>query len=336
MQPSVNANSSQSAPWLEIRPFGLIDSPLGRVRDLIRQSLLSATSAGEAAPLYEYLSRRNGKMIRPGMVLLVGQCLGQITEEHLRAAAMVEMIHDATLLHDDVIDEGRTRRGVPTINSLWGNESAVLLGDFVLSRVFKMAADLEPRVAKILAQTAVHVCEGELRQVLQRHNWQLSESEYIDIITDKSASFFSGCCRLGAVLAAAEPEQVEAASAYGLNTGIAFQIMDDVLDITGDECRMGKGAQSDLDNNKPTLAIIHLLETARDGQRESILTMLKTPASSKGQLAAMVARNGSLGYARERARHYVGKALESLERLPAGEARDALGETARLMADRTA
>ncbi|MBN1505901.1 MAG: polyprenyl synthetase family protein [Sedimentisphaerales bacterium] len=331
----MNSDAPQHAPWMEIRPFRAIDSQLKRVREYISQALLTAATSGELVPLYKHVCERNGKMIRPALVLLVGQCLGEILEEHLRVAAMVQMIHDATLLHDDVLDHGENRRGVPTVNCLWGNESAVLLGDFILSRVFKMAADRESAVARVLAQTAVRVCEGELRQVLQRRNWQLGEAEYIDIITDKSASFFSGCCRLGAMLLQTPQGQIEAASSYGLHAGIAFQIMDDVLDITGDEDRMGKRAQSDFDNSKPTLAVIHLLGTTNARDRETIHEMLKSPADSKCELAAMLARNGSVEYARQRACHYVDKAIEALEPLPAGEARDALAETARLMADRT-
>jgi octaprenyl-diphosphate synthase len=335
MQLPVNSDAPQNAPWTEIQPFRGIDSQLRRVREYIRQALVTTTTAEELVPLYKHLSERNGKMIRPALVLLVGQCLGQLGEEHLHVAAMVQMIHDATLLHDDVVDEGDNRRGVPTVNCLWGNESAVLLGDFVLSRVFKMAAALDSTVAQVLAQTASRVCEGELRQVLQRRNWQLGEAEYIDIITDKSASFFSGCCRLGAMLAHARDEQTEAASSYGLHAGVAFQIMDDVLDITGDENRMGKNAQSDFDNSKPTLAVIHLLGMVGAREREAVHKMLRSPADSKRELAAMLARNGSVEYARQRACRYVDKAIESLETLPAGEARDALAETARLMADRT-
>jgi octaprenyl-diphosphate synthase len=319
---------------MEVRPFRLIDAQLRQVRQCICQSLVTAAAAEKLVPLYDLLIARNGDMIRPGLVLLVGKCLGQIIEGHLQVAAMVQMIHDATLLHDDVVDDGRSRRGVPTVNCLWGNESAVLLGDFVLSRVFRMAAELESPAARVLAQTTMRVCEGELRQVLQRQNWQLSEAEYISIITDKSASFFSGCCRLGAVLAGAAPQQVEAAASYGLHTGTAFQIVDDVLDITGDERRMGKKAQSDFENGKPTLAIIHLLATVHADEREAVCKMLKTPADSKGELAAMLARNGSVSYARERAQQYVAKAVQALEVLPAGEIRDALAETARLMADR--
>jgi octaprenyl-diphosphate synthase len=336
MQLPVNTNAAENVPWIEIRPFRLIDAPLRRVRTYICQSLTSTAAPEELAPLYDHLSARSGKMIRAGLVLLTGKCLGQISEEHLQVAAMMQMIHDATLLHDDVVDDGQSRRGVPTVNRLWGNESAVLLGDFVLSRVFRMAADLESPVAKVLAQTAMRVCEGELRQVMQRRNWQLGEAEYIDIIADKSASFFSGCCRLGAMLARASQEQIEAASSYGLHAGTAFQIMDDVLDITGDEERMGKKGQSDFDNSKPTLAVIHLLERASESEREAAHRLLKTPADSRGELAAMLLRKGSLQYATERAQHYVAKALEALTIFPSGEARDALMDTARLMGNRAA
>jgi len=333
MQSPVNTRVAEDAPWTEIRPFRSIDSQLRQVCECIRQSLL--VQASELTPLYEYLCSRNGKMIRPGLVLLTGACLGRITQEHIRVAATVQMIHDATLLHDDVVDEGSTRRGVPTINNLWGNESAVLLGDFVLSRVFKMTAEFPSPVARVLAQTAVHVCQGELRQVLQKRNWRLRESEYIEIITDKSASFFSGCCRLGAMLAQDREDQIEAASRYGLHSGVAFQIMDDVLDIAGDERRMGKESQSDFDRSKPTLAVIHLLESVGAKERDHIIALLKTPARSKSELAAMLAQNGSMEYARRRAEQYVAMAVHALEALPAGEARGALADTARLMADRT-
>ncbi len=336
MQLPVNTDAPKNAPWLEIRPFHAIDSQLKRVRECISQSLTTATTAEELVPVYEYLVARHGKMVRPGLVLLVGECLGRVTDEHVRVAAMMQMVHDATLLHDDVIDDGQSRRGAPTVNRLWGNESAVLLGDFVLSRVFRMTAELQSPVAKVLAQTAMRVCEGELRQVMQRRNWQLREAEYLDIITDKSASFFSGCCRLGAMLTQASQEQVEAASSYGSHAGVAFQIMDDVLDITGEEGRMGKQLQSDFDHGKPTLAIIHLLDTASASERERIQELLKDPAESRNELAGMLARHGSVRYARERAQQYVDRAIKALESLPAGQARDALAETARLMADRAA
>ena len=327
---------SQNAPWHVIPSFALIAPYLERASDLIYGSLTPPDSAGEMAPLLEHFRARSGKMIRPGLVLLGGACLGSVTDDHVRVAAMVEMIHDATLLHDDVMDDGQTRRGVPTVNHLWGNESAVLLGDFVLSRVFRMTAELDPPVGKVVAETAVRVCEGELRQVSQRRNWQLSEDEYISIISDKSASFFGGCCRLGGLLAHAETAHIEALHRYGLCAGIAFQIVDDLLDIAGNEARTGKTAQCDLNKSKLTLAVIHLLGSVDTAEKEKVHALLDHPEGAKGQLDALLAQHGSMEYAHERARGYVQQAIEALAPLPAGEARDALAETAHFMAHRAA
>jgi len=329
-------STSPSAPWHDIPPFALVASYLGQASELIRRSLVAPQSAGELEPLLEHFLSRGGKMIRPALVLLGGACLGRITDEHVQVAAIVEMLHDATLLHDDVLDDGQTRRGVPTVNRLWGNESAVLLGDFVLSRVFRMAAGLDPPVAKLVAETAVRVCEGELRQVAQKKNWQLSEAEYISIITEKSAAFFGGCCRLGGLLAQAETQQIEALDRYGLYAGIAFQIVDDLLDIDGDEASTGKTSQSDLGKSKLTLAAIHLLETVEASARDQVCALLDRPTDSKRELKDMFQRHGSLDYAHQCARTYVIKATDALKPLPAGDAKQALIETAHFMADRAA
>ena len=329
-------NTSQNAPWHDIPSFAIIAPHLERANDMIHRSLLSPTPTGELAPLLTHFVTRSGKMIRPGLLLLGGACLGTISDEHIRVAAMVEMIHDATLLHDDVIDDGQTRRGIPTINRLWGNESAVLLGDFVLSRVFRMTAELDPPIGRVVAETAVRVCEGELRQVAQKQNWQLTEDEYISIITDKSAAFFGGCCRLGGMLAHAETPYVEALDRYGLYAGIAFQIVDDLLDIAGDEAQMGKAPQSDLNKRKLTLAAIHLLQAVDGKEKEAVYSLLDDPVLSTQRLNEMLRHHGSLDYAHGQARHYVHKATEALELLPSGEARDALAETAHFMANRAA
>jgi geranylgeranyl pyrophosphate synthase len=335
MELPVTMSSPDNAPWREIPSFVRIDAQLAQVNTQIHRSLAAHSAVGELSLFFDHLNARTGKLIRPGLVLLAGECFGPVTEEHIRVSAMVEMIHHATLLHDDVIDDGHMRRGAPTVNRLWGNESAVLLGDFVLSRVFRMTAELDASVARIIAQTAVRVCEGELRQVMQRQNWRLSEAEYLDIITEKSASFFSSCCRLGAVLAHAEEAHVEAVARFGLSAGIAFQIADDLLDIVGDETRMGKTARRDVAKDKPTLAVIHLLDTAEESRKPHVRAMLESGGESRRELAEMLRRGGSLRYAQERAEAYVAKAIQALADLPPGEARDALIETARFMADRT-
>lgn len=174
-----------------IPAFMLINGELRQVKELINEQLLCHPAEIGVGRMVEHLESCGGKMIRPGLVLLAGGAVGRITDKHIHIAAIMEMIHNATLLHDDVIDEGQKRRGQATVNSLWGNQSAVLLGDFLLSKVFKMCADLEPEVLRIIATAAGRTCEGELRQIAQRENWQLSETEYLDIITEKSAAFLA-------------------------------------------------------------------------------------------------------------------------------------------------
>ena len=332
--------------------FRLIDDQLSRVKELINEQLTVSAAPGLAAgvnssarkrwagdinQLLEYVSSRSGKMIRPGLVLLAGRCCGKITDEHIRIAAIVEMIHNATLLHDDVIDEGQRRRGQPTINSLWGNESAVLLGDFLLSRVFKICAELEPQVAGVVAAATIRICEGELRQIVQRQNWQLSESEYVDIITEKSAVLFSSSCYLGCLLAQGTETQGQSLAAFGLNAGIAFQITDDLLDIVGDESKTGKTLGSDADKNKLTLAVIHLLRAVDEKEKNAVINSYlerKNAQYDKDALAERLGRYGSLEYARNRAQEFVAGAERALDGLQESDAKKALIETARFMASR--
>jgi len=307
---------------------------LGRVKELIIEQLTSCN--GSVGELLEHINAQRGKMLRSGLVLLSGSCQGKITDQHIRVAAAAEIIHTATLLHDDVIDEGQKRRGLPTINILRGNESAVLLGDFLLSKASVICADLEPRVNKTIAVTTARVCEGELRQVIQRQNWHLSESEYIDIITEKSASFFSSCCYLGGLLAEASEARVQSLACFGRNTGIAFQITDDLLDIIGDESKTGKTLGSDADKNKLTLAVIHLLNQTDEKGKEVIKSKLNAGVEGKKDVAEMLTLSGSLEYAHKCAEEFVDKAIEALADFKESDAKDALIETARFVVSRGA
>jgi octaprenyl-diphosphate synthase len=313
--------------------FSLINSQLGQVKKLISEQLVAQAKTGDINRLLEsrLVGTRSGKMLRPGLVLLAGASCGRITGEHIRVAAVIEMIHNATLLHDDVIDEGKTRRGLPTINSIWGNESAVLLGDFILGKVFRMCAELEPWVGRTIAAAAVRVCEGELRQITCRQNWQISESQYLDIITEKSAALFSCCCSLGGLLARADEDKVKALSEFGLNAGIAFQITDDLLDIIGDENKTGKTLGSDAGKNKLTLATIHFLKTAEEKEKAELKNML-----NKDAMIELLNRYGSLEYTHKQAMEFAAKAVRALAGLKKTDAKDALIETAKFMADRTA
>jgi octaprenyl-diphosphate synthase len=337
MQPPTQTDISASVPYSKVPAFRLIDEQLSRVRNLINQQLTSHVKAGDINGLLEHISSSSGKMIRPGLVLLAGRCCGKITDKHISVAAIIEMIHNATLLHDDVIDEGKKRRGLPTINSLWGNESAVLLGDFILSHVFKMCAQLESRVSDVIATAAVRLCKGELRQVVQKRYWQLNEAEYIDVITEKSAVLFSSSCFLGGFLAGARESQAKSLADFGLNAGIAFQITDDLLDIAGDESKTGKTLGSDVDKHKLTLAVIHLLKTVDEREKNTIINSFldtRDAQYDKNALLETLDRYGSLEYARNRARESVTAAKRALAGLKQNDAKDALIEIAEFMAGR--
>lgn len=334
MQLPAHSDTSGGFRQSGISAFGLINDELARVKESIVDQLVLSEENGSISRLVEDVNICGGKLIRPALVLLAGKTVGQITDEHIRVAAILELIHNATLLHDDVIDDGQKRRGAPTTNTLWGNEAAVLLGDFLLSRVFKMCADLRPQVTKIVAATAARICEGELRQIVEKQNWQLSESEYIDIITDKSAALFSSCCHLGGLLAGASEVQIWSLSGFGLNTGIAFQITDDLFDIIGDEGKTGKTLGSDVDKNKLTLAVIHLLSKVREGEKSDVMGKLNAWGENKKLLVEVLKSRGSLEYTHSRARWFTAKAVGSLANLGQSEAKDALIETAGFVADR--
>jgi octaprenyl-diphosphate synthase len=334
----------------DVPALRLIAEPLKRVEKLIHQQLsehcpaISGLSSSSTKPrpadvnrLLEHIGSNSGKMIRPGLVLLAAQCCGGITDQHIQTAAIIEMIHNATLLHDDVIDEGRTRRGLPTVNSLWGNETAVLLGDLLLSRVFMMSAELGGPAAKVIAAAAVRLCEGELRQAVQKEDWRLSEPEYLDVITEKSAVLFSSACYLGGLLANAAEAQARSLAEFGLNAGIAFQITDDLLDIVGDERRTGKTLGSDIGTHKLTLALIHLLRTANESDKKVVIASYLEDRPTQRDMDALVKmleRYGSLEYARSRTREFVATAIHALNGLEQNAARNALVETAEFMADR--
>lgn len=326
-----------------IPAFRLIKDELVRVRKLIDEQVADCPDEAWLSRLSGQLSNCGGKMLRPRLLLLSGALFGAVTDKHIRVAAIIEMIHNAALLHDDVIDEGEQRRGGPTVNNLWGNESAVLLGDFLLSKVFEMCADLEPEVTGIIAGATVGTCRGELRQVIQRHNWQLSEAEYIEIITEKTAGLFGSCCLLGGLMSGASEDEVCALADFGLNLGIAFQITDDLLDITGDESKAGKTLGRDVDKNKPTLPVIHLLRAVDDGERNAVIDLfsqahntyrhgeksqcsMRKARYNRDTIKEMLRSYGSLEYAHNRGQEFVAKAIASLAELKDSDAKNALIE----------
>ena len=314
--------------------FSVIDKHLLRVKKLIKSQLSMCPGDVKIQRLLSDFRSCSGKMLRPRLVLLSGAACGRINQQHIKIAAIVEMIHNATLLHDDVIDDGQIRRGAATINILWGNEPAVLLGDFILTRVSKMCADLDPEINKAIALTTARICEGELRQVLQKQNWDLSEADFIKIITEKSAALFETCCFLGANLADADPKTAKSLGRFGLNTGIAFQIADDILDIVGSEAKMGKTLGADRQKNKPTLALVHLLTTLNQKEKKALKKKLNETCLDQKELKKMLKSSGSLEYASETAQKFVHKAVKSLADLKQSKAKDELVKTSEFVISR--
>jgi octaprenyl-diphosphate synthase len=309
------------------KTYGPVKSELKQVQSLINKQLRlkEVAVAGLVKPLRGF----RGRMIRPALLLLSGRCCGPITEKHIRAAAVLEMLHNATLLHDDVIDEGLVRRGMPTANKLYGNESAILLGDFLLSRIFMLCNDFEPEINKIITSTTARLCEGELSQIAQRHNWGLVEKEYIGIITDKTACLFSSCCNIGALLCGADKEKSRRFAEFGLNFGIAFQIADDLIDLAGDEKGSGKTTGRDIDKHKPTLALIHLLKQLTRQHKAKMIRQLDNGNIDMKAVRKDLNFYGSIRYAKSRISDYIDKSIFSLGGLDETDAGEALIEIAR-------
>lgn len=310
-----------------------IEADLQNVRRLMREHLNSPGTG--ISGIVDHILSNSGKMLRPSLVLLGGKCCGSIDVLHVQIATIIELIHITTLLHDDVLDNAQQRRNLPTLNALHGNEAAVLSGDFVFSRVFCLCAELaRPDIARIIADTTTHVCHGELEQNLERGNWNLSEARYLEIISAKSASLLGTSCRLGAIASNAGNQYISALEQFGRNLGIAFQITDDVLDIVGDEAKMGKRRGSDLDNKIVTLPVIHMLSTCAPEDRESVFKTIYDSQVALESRANMLVDAGSIEYARKQAREFYEQALGSLSVLPASESRATLIETASHCVDR--
>lgn len=287
-------------------------------------------------PLAEHALAGTGKMVRPGLVLLSGLGCGGLNDQHLQVAAVMEMIHQATLHHDDVLDVADTRRGRPATHRVWGSAAAVLLGDLILSRVLRTCVDLRRDAARIISDMACQVCQGELRQTLSRGDAGVTESEYLETIEAKTASFFSACGRVGAILAGAPEDQVCAMDLYGLNLGMAFQITDDLLDLVASPEQVGKPSGRDAGTGTMTLAVIHLLRVLDRAGREDLARRIQCGDDPTDRLREAALHMGSLDYVRARAQAFAHEAIRSLERVPDGPARAALRDLALHSTCRTA
>ena len=275
----------------------------------------------------EYLRGGGGKRLRPALLLLSSKLFDREGRTPIRLGAVVEIIHTATLVHDDIIDEAQTRRGRPAANTQWGNSKCVLAGDWLYMQAFKIAVqERNFRVLDVLTELTQQMVEGELLQI-QKLGKSITMDEHLDLIFRKTACLFSVCMRLGAIIGDATPEQEEKLGAYGRNLGMAFQIVDDVLDLTASEDVLGKPVASDLREGKATMAVIHAAQHCNAEERAKIETILRDRAFNgvtHEQILGILNRYGSLDYAIARATEYASAARNAICTFPDSEIKRAL------------
>ncbi len=277
-----------------------------------------------------YIVGSGGKRLRPLAVLLSARACGYPGTRHVDLAAIVEFIHTATLLHDDVVDGSRLRRNRETANVVFGNEASVLVGDFLYSRAFEMMVDVgSMRVMEILARATNRIAEGEVLQLLNTGDPDTDETRYMEVIERKTATLFEAGTRLGAVINGSDPAVEEAAAQYGLNLGIAFQLIDDALDYGTDAAELGKNVGDDLDEGKPTLPIIRAIQAGSPEQRELLRGAIENGGRGKIEaVTAAIASTGAITYTMALARSYAQRAKDALGVLPPSAAADALAAMA--------
>ena len=278
-----------------------------------------------------------GKRLRPLIHLLSARAAGYQGQHHIQLAAVIEFIHTATLLHDDVVDESSRRRGQETAHRIWGNAASVLVGDFLYSRSFQMMVELDRlEVMRILADTTNTIAEGEVLQLMQMGNADLSVADYFRVISDKTACLFAASARLGGVLAGLAQNHCEALADFGLRLGQAFQIADDVLDYRADGQALGKNLGDDLAEGKVTLPLILALERAADTEREQLRELISAGGSRHIETVLQIMHTtNALDLALERAHELAGQAAARLDVLPPGPEREALGILCRYAVDRS-
>jgi octaprenyl-diphosphate synthase len=294
------------------------------VNTVIRQRLHSEVSL--VHQIAEYIISAGGKRIRPTLVLLVANAYGYKGTAHHELAAVVEFIHTATLLHDDVVDESSMRRGRQTANALFGNAASVLVGDFLYSRSFQMMVGLNNmRVMQILSDATNVIAEGEVLQLLNMHDPDVSQEAYLKVIRSKTAKLFEAAAQLGALISGATDAEIDAAGEYGRSLGTAFQLIDDVLDYAGDAAAIGKNVGDDLREGKPTLPLIYLMENGTPEQRELVRNCIEQGDEQNFEaILAAITTSGALDFTRREAEVAAQRAADAISALPESEFKQSL------------
>ena len=293
-----------------------VDSDMDKVNAFITHELRSDIVLVNT--ISNYIISNGGKRLRPVALLLAAGACGNTTSHHIPLAAIIEFIHTATLLHDDVVDASELRRGQVTANDVWGNQASVLVGDFLYSRAFQQMVKInQMRVMDILADTTNMIAEGEVLQLMNSHNAGISESDYYETIRRKTAILFQAACQLGAVISNASEETEQALSLYGLNMGIAFQLIDDVLDYSGDKEKTGKNIGDDLNEGKATLPLIRAMKMLPQAERQIIVDVIENDADASQihRVIEIINSTDAMDYSKSHALEYTRKATDAITSL---------------------
>ncbi len=312
----------------------LADDDMQAVNRLIESSLESDVAL--VSQVSQYIVMSGGKRLRPLIVLLAARALGYEGEQHVRAAAIIEFIHTATLLHDDVVDSSERRRGMDSANTVFGNQASVLVGDFLYSRSFQMMVDIgDMRVMRILADATNTIAAGEVMQLMNVHDPDTSEQDYQQVIYRKTARLFEAGAQIAAVLAARDSNDEAAMVEYGRNLGTAFQLVDDALDFEASPEELGKNLGDDLAEGKATLPLIHAMRQASDSER----TLVRQAIIDGGlqhleKIHGIIRATGAIDYTLQRAHEATDKAIAALSSLPESEHKRALASIAEFAVQR--
>ena len=331
----VNLIFAKLSVSMDIEPLRApIADDLQAVNALIRRELRSDVAL--INQLASYIIDGGGKRLRPVATLLAARACGYTGEQHIAAAAIVEFIHTATLLHDDVVDESSLRRGRETANAIWGNQASVLVGDFLYSRAFQMMVSIgRMRIMEILADTTNTIAEGEVMQLLNCHDPDTTEERYMAVIHCKTAKLFEAAAQIGAVLAERTYEEERALGRYGMHLGTAFQLIDDVLDYRASSEELGKNIGDDLAEGKPTLPLIHALRHGNPDEARIIRAAIEQGGLEQiAVVTQTIESTGALDYTVRLAAKEVDQAIACLSLLPASPARESMINLARFAVER--
>ena len=321
---------------LKERVTALVGDDLRSVEEAIRHELDSPVALVQE--MGEYIAGAGGKRLRPILLLLAARLAGAYGPRCVHLACVVELLHTATLIHDDVVDRAPLRRGRPSANAQWGDDASVLVGDHLYSKSFAMLVrDNDRAIMETLARATVSMTEAEVFQLERKRSGVLTEADYIRIITEKTASFMSACCRIGGLLGVVAPAQVEALTRYGLDVGVAFQISDDSLDFVADQTRLGKAVGADLREGKRTLPLIAMLRRSSRAEQERVWALLGRSSLSPDEveeIRLLVVEHAGVEYALERAHEYAQAAKRDLEAFPPSAEREILSLIADFVVDR--